>query len=275
MEAALDAAGKRITIDQMRERDVMPDLWCFGKAPDGTECGAKVWVTALNSTKRSAAFAAHHIEGCTEGALLSKSSPGGSGHAYLRGAPSVLWRMRLGPAEPLAGPGDLMQPGARHFSHQSRRFATDLNASHGDQANERAFSSLLANLIADTLPPVLEIAIGLLPPVPASQVLARAQDATAAVWRDRKLILWGKVNGYRPTSFRGIILQLEHAAGRLGILVDEKNLVHLQIANPETLVGRHVIAYGSVQESGGSRLPYLKAELYSLAFNPRLVSRSR
>ncbi len=67
MDAALNAKGEVVTIDQVRGLAVLPDLWCPGELRDGSECGAKAWATSLQSTKRAAAFAAHHRDGCDEG----------------------------------------------------------------------------------------------------------------------------------------------------------------------------------------------------------------
>ena len=81
MDAAVDAEGNPVTVDQVRGLAVLPDLWCSGELLDGSECGAKVWATSLHSTKRAASFAAHHGEGCDEGSERSKDRPGDAGYA--------------------------------------------------------------------------------------------------------------------------------------------------------------------------------------------------
>ena len=120
MDAALDAEGNPVTIDQVRSLAVLPDLWCPGELRDGSECGAKVWATSLQSTKRAAAFAAHHGEGCDEGSERSKDRPGDAGHEHPQGTRPVRWRMRLGIAEPSTGPDGRRRPDSKRPGQLTR-----------------------------------------------------------------------------------------------------------------------------------------------------------
>jgi hypothetical protein len=275
VDAALDAEGNPVTIDQVRGLAVLPDLWCPGELHDGSECGAKVWATSLQSTKRAAAFAAHHGEGCDEGSERSKDHPGDAGHEHPQGTRPVRWRMRLGIAEPSTGPDGRRRLDSKRSGQLTRRYRTEPSQQEADSADQRSFSTMLVNLLADTMPAGLELVIGTQDPVPADQVIVHARDAAIATRLDTDLIIWGKVAGYTRTQWDGLMLRLVDAADQVAILVDKKNLARLQIIDAGMLVGRHVIAYGRYTLPEGSRRPHVRAAHASVAFNPRVVRRRR
>lgn len=273
MDAALDAEGNLVSIDQVRGLAVLPDLWCPGELRDGSDCGAKVWATSLQSTKRAAAFAAHHGDGCDEGSQRSKDRPGDGGHDHPQGPRPTRWRMRLGTPDPSTGPDGRRRLDDKRPGHLTRRYRTE-PTQQADSADQRSFSTLLVNLIAGTMPIGLELVLGAQDPVPADQLIAHARDATIVTWLDSDLIIWGKVTGYTRTRWDGLMLRLEDAADEVAILVDRKNLARLQISDTVTLVGRHVIAYGRYTLPEGSRRPHARASHASVAFIPR-VTRTR
>jgi hypothetical protein len=275
MDAALDAEGNPVTIEQVRGLAVLPDLWCPGELPDGSECGAKVWATSLQSTKRAAAFAAHHGEGCDEGSQRSKDLPGDAGHEQPQGTRPVRWRMRLGLPEPSAGPDGRRRPDPKRPGQLTRRYRTEPTQQEADSADQRSFSTMLVNLLAGTMPAGLELVIGTQNPVPAAQIITHARDAAIATRLGTDLIIWGKVSGYTRTQWDGLMLRFEDAADQVAILVDKKNLARLQITDVDTLVGRHAIAYGRYALPEGSRRPHVRAAHASVAFNPRVARRRR
>lgn len=275
MDAALNAKGEVVTIDQVRGLAVLPDLWCPGELPDGSECGAKVWATALQSTKRAAAFAAHHRDGCDEGSGRSKDLPGDAGHDHLQGTRPTRWRMRIGDAEPSTGPDGRRRPDPKRPGWLTCRYRTDMSVGQADTADQRSFSTMLVNLLADTMPVDLELVIGGRDPIPAEQIIVRAREATSAARLNTEVIIWGKVVGYTRTPWDGLMLRLEDAADRVAILVDKKSLARLKITDADMLVGRHVIAYGRYTLPESSRWPHVRAEHASVAFNPRVMRRRR
>lgn len=275
MDVALNAAGEPVTIEQVRGLPLLPDLWCPGELRDGSECGAQVWATSLQSTKRSAAFAAHHGDGCDEGSKRSKDRPGDAGHDHSQGSRPVRWRMRLGLPEPSTGPDDRRRPDPKRPGALTRRYRTDPSQAEADTADQRSFSTMLISLLSGTMPAGLELVIGTQEPVPAEQLIVHARDAALSTWLDTDLIIWGKIAGYRSTQWDGLILRLEDAADQVAILVDKKSLARLQVTDASSLLGRHVIAYGRYTLPEGSRLPHVRAAHASVAFNPRVVRRRR
>ena len=275
MDVALNAAGDPVTIEQVRGLPVLPDLWCPGELRDGSECGAKVWATSLQSTKRSAAFAAHHGEGCDEGSKKSKDQPGDAGHDHPQGNRSVRWRMRLGLAEPSTGPDGRRRRDPKRPGTLTRRYRTEPTQAETDTADQRSFSTMLINLLSETMPTSLELVIGTQAPVPAEQLIVHARDASIESRLDADVIIWGKVSGYSRTKWESLMIRLEDAADHVSILVDKQNLARLQITDADTLVGRHVIAFGRYTLPDGARWPHVRALHASVAFVPRVVSRRR
>lgn len=273
MDIARNAAGNLITIEQIRGLAVVPELWCPGELPDGEECGATVWATALESQKRAAAFAAHHGDGCDHGSTRSQDRPGDAGHPRAQGTRPVRWRMRLGAPEPSTGPDGRRRPDEHQRGPLTRRAHSDTSLADLDSADERSFSTMLIELVAGTLPAGLELVLGTKHPVPAVDLIAAAQDATAAAWLDRELIIWGRVAGYTRTRWEGLMLRLENGADEVAILVDKSNLTRLGITDPAPLVGRHVIAYGRYTQPDGSRRPHIRVLHAAVAFNPRMRRR--
>ncbi len=103
-----------------------------------------------------------------------------------------------------------------------------------------------------------------------------AREAASAARLHTDVIIWGgKVVGYTRTPWDGLMLRLEDAADRVAILVDKKSLIRLKIADADTLVGRHVIAFGRYTLPESSRWPHVRAEHASVAFNPRVLRRRR
>lgn len=272
MDTALDDDGNPVTIEMIRSLAVVPNLWCPGELLDGSSCGGKAWPTALESTKRSAAFAAHHGDGCDEYSRRSKDRPGDTGHQHGVGARAVRWRMRLGGTEPSSGPDGRRRPDDKRPGQATRRYHTERSRPDQDTADQRAFSTLLIDLVVDILPPDLELVIGTHKPVPAKQIVVHARDAAAAAWLGKDLIIWGKVAGYKRTRWEGLMLQLEHAADQVAILVDKHSLARLRITDADSLVGRHVIAYGHYTLPASGRA-HVRAMPETVAFNPRVVRR--
>lgn len=275
MDVALNVAGDPVTIEQVRGLPVLPDLWCPGELRDGSECGAKVWATSLQSTKRSAAFAAHHGEGCDEGSKKSKDRPGDSGHDHPQGNRPVRWRMRLGLPEPSTGPDGRRRRDPKRPGTLTRRYRTEPTQAEADTADQRSFSTMLINLLSDTMPADLELVIGTQDPVPAEQLIVHAPDASIESRLDTDVIIWGKISGYSRTRWESLMIRLEDAADHVSILVDKQNLARLQITDADTLVGRHVIAFGRYTLPDGARWPHVRALHASVAFIPRVVRRRR
>ena len=273
MDAARNAAGDLVTLEQVRGLAVIPDLWCPGELPDGEECSAEVWTTALHSTKKAAAFAAHHGEGCDEGSQRSKDRPGDAGHQHEQGTRPVHWRMRLGVAESSTGPDGRRRPDPNRPGQLTRRYATVPAQQEADSADQRSFSTMLVNLVSGTMPAGLELVLGTQAPVPANSVIVHSRDASIAERLNTDVIIWGKVASYTRTRWDGLMIRLAEAADQVAILVDKKNLARLNITDPGVLLGRHVIAFGRYTLPEGSRRPHVRALHASVAFNPRVVRR--
>lgn len=271
MDFARDDTGATVTIDMVRGLPVVPELWCAGELADGSECGQPVWATSLQSRVRAAAFAAHHTTGCDQSSEPSVSHPGDAGHAHSVGYRPTRWRLRFD-GDPMAqGIDSRSRPDATSAGRTTRRYEVDADLGESDIATERSFSTLLANLIHDSIPPRLELQLGTMNPVMASDMIVHAPEAARATHQDRALILWGKVITTRETPYRGHMLRLEDAADNVAILVDAHQLRRLRITSIDDLVGRHVVAYGRyIAPTTGARLPYLKIEANALAFNPRV-----
>lgn len=274
MDVARNAAGDLITLEQVRGLAVVPDLWCPGELPDGDECGADVWTTALHSTKKSAAFAAHHGDGCDEGSQRSKDRPGDAGHDHPQGSRPVRWRMRLGIAEPSTGPDGRRRPDPKRPGRFTRRYRTEPTQQEADSADQRSFSTMLVNLVSGTMPAGLELVLGTQDPVPAEEIIVHARDASIESRLDTDLIIWGKVAGYARTQWDGLMIRLEDAADQVAILVDKRSLGRLKITDPDALVGRHVIAFGRYTLPPSNRA-HVRAVQATVAFNPRVVRRRR
>lgn len=274
MEIALSSTGALLTIEQIRNMAVVPDLSCPGETSDGSECGGKAWPTALHSTKKAATFAAHHRPDCEGASTPSKSRPGDAGHTARQGNLPVRWHMRLGLTTSSSGPDGRRVPNPKRPGSATRRHTTDPSLKDLDTSEQRAFSTLLLNLLANTLPPGLELVIGTRAAVPAKQIIVHARDATINTYNNREIIIWGKVSGYRSTPWDGVILQLEEAADSAAILVDRRDLSRLKITDLRSLVGRDVIAYGRYSVAATSNLPNVRALHTAIAFYPR-VARQR
>lgn len=275
MDVARNVVNDLVTLDQVRGLAVLPDLWCPGELPDGAECGAEVWTTALHSTKKSAAFAAHHGEGCDEESQRTKDRPGDAVHDHPQGTRAVRWRMRLGVAEPSTGPAGRRRPAPERPRQLTRRYSTDPTRQEIDTADQRSFSTMLVNLVSEIMPAGLELVLGTHDPVPAGQIIAHARDASIENRLDTEIIIWGMVTGYTRTQWDGLMIRLAEAADQVAILVDKKNLARLQITDAHALVGRHVIAFGRYNLPKGSRRPHVRALHATVAFNPRVVRRRR
>lgn len=275
MDTAIDSAGNPVSIDQVKGLTTLPDLWCGGELPDGSACGATAWTTALHSTKRAAAFAAHHREGCDEGSERSTDAPGDHGHEYTTGVRPLRWRMRLGAPEPSIGPNGRQRPDAGASGSSTRRHVTDRTLPDIDAAAQRSFSTLLVNLLSGSMPADVELVLGTRDPVLASRVLVHATEASSDEWMDKELIIWGKVAGLVRTQWDSLILRVEHAADDVAILVDKKSLIRLKITDVDSLIGRHVIAYGTYTRGSATQRPYVRALHASVAFNPRVTHRRR
>lgn len=275
MDVARNAAGDLTTLEQVRGLVVIPDLWCPGELPNGEECGAEVWTTALHSTKKAAAFAAHHGEGCDEGSQRSKDRLGDAGHQHEQGTRPVRWRMRLGVAEPSTGPDGRRRPDPARPGQLTRRYRTELTQQQTDSADQRSFSTMLVNLVAGTMPPGLELVIGAQDPVRADSVIVHARDASIAARVNTDVIIWGKVAGFTRTKWDGLMIRLTDAADQVAILVDKKNLARLTITDADALVGRQVIALGRYTLPEESRRPHVRALHATVAFNPRVIRRRR
>lgn len=275
MDAAIDSVGNLVSIDQVKGLATLPDLWCSGELPDGSACNATVWTTAIHSTKRAAAFAAHHLDGCDEGSERSTNAPGDVGFDHAIGVRPLRWRMRLGAPEPSIGPDGRRRPDAGRPGSSTRRDVTDRTLPDVDAAAQRSFPTLLVNLLSGSMPAGVELVLGTRDPVLASQVVVHATHASSAEWMGKELIIWGKVAGLVRTQWDGLILRMEGAADDVAVLVDKKSLVRLKIADLDSLVGRHVIAYGTYTRSSATQRPYVRALHASVAFNPRVTHRRR
>lgn len=275
MEVARNEHGALITLEQARTLAVLPPLWCPGEVPDGSECGAKAWATALHSSKKSAAFAAHHRTGCDEDSGKTHSQPGDAGHDHAQGNRPAQWRMRLGAELPSSGPDGRRRPDPRRPGSLTRRYRTDPAQRDMDTADQRSFSTMLLNLIAGTMPQNLELLLGGKKPVPAEDIIVAARDADSATWLNRDLIIWGTVAGYRTTRWGGLMIRFEKAANSVAILVDKQSLERLGITDPSILLSRDVIAYGRYTKPEESRWFHVHAVTSSVAFNPRVVRRRR
>ena len=275
MDTAIDSAGNLVSIDQVKGRATLPDLWCPGELPDGSACNATVWTTALHSTKRAAAFAAHHRDGCDEGSERSTDTTGDSGHDYTIGARPLRWRMRLGAPQPSIGPDARRRPDAGTPGSSTRRHVTDRTLPDIDVAAQRSFSTLLVNLLSGSMPAGVELVLGTSDPVLASHVVVHATHASSDKWMDKELIIWGKVAGLVHTQWDGLMLRMEDAADDVAVLVDKRSLVRLEIVDVDSLVGRHVIAYGTYKRGSATQRPYVRAMYASVAFNPRVTHRRR
>lgn len=273
MDVARNAAGDLVTLEQVRGLAVIPDLWCPGELLDGEECSAEVWTTALHSTKKAAAFAAHHGEGCDEGSQRSKDRPGDAGHQHQQGARPVRWRMRLGVAEPSTGPDGRRRPNPDRPGQLTRRHRTEPTQQEADSADQRSFSTMLVNLVSGTMPAGLELVLGGQDPVPANSVIVHARDASIAARLNTDVIIWGSVVGYTRTRWDGVMIRLTDAADQVAILVDKKNLARLNITDAGALLGRHVIAFGRYTLPEESKRPHVRTLHATLAFNPRVIRR--
>lgn len=275
MDTAIDSAGNLVSIDQVKGLAMLPDLWCPGELLDGSACNAKVWTTAMHSTKRAAAFAAHHRDGCDEGSERSTDAPGNSGHDYTIGARPLRWRMRIGAPQPSIGPDDRRRPDAGTPGSSTRRHVTDRTLPDIDAAAQRSFSTLLINLLSGNVPAGVELVLGTRNSILASHVVVHATHASSDKWMGKEFIIWGKVAGLVRTRWDGLMLRLESAADDVAVLVDKQSLVRLQIDDGDSLVGRHVIAYGTYTRGSATQRPYVRAMHASVAFNPRVTHRRR
>ncbi|WP_295843467.1 hypothetical protein [uncultured Microbacterium sp.] len=275
MDTATDSAGNPVSIDQVKGLTTVPDLWCGGELPDGSACGARAWTTALHSTKRAAAFAAHHGDGCDEGSERSTDAPGDVGYEYTVGTRPLRWRMRLGAPAPSSGPDGRRRPDAETPGSSTRRHVTDRTLPDIDTATQRSFSTLLVNLLSGSMPADVELVLGARDPILASHVVVHADHASSDKWMGKELIIWGKVAGLVRTQWDGLMLRMEGAADDVAVLVDKKSLVRLKIADVDSLISRHVIAYGTYTRGSATQRPYVRALNTSVAFNPRVVHRRR
>lgn len=275
MDTAIDSAGNLVSIDQVKGLTTLPDLWCRGELPDGSACGATVWTTAMHSTKRAAAFAAHHRDGCDEGSERSTDAPGDVGHEYTTGARPLRWRMRLGAAERSIGPDGRRRLDAGTPGSSTRRHVTDRALPEIDAEAQRSFSTLLVNLLSGSMPTGVELVLGTRNPVLASRVVVHASHASSDKWMEKELIIWGKVAGLVRTQWDGLMLRMEGAADDVAVLVDKQSLIRLKITDADSLIERHVIAYGTFRRGRATQRPYVRALHASVAFNPRVVHRRR
>jgi len=275
VDTAIDSTGNLVSIDQLKGLTTLPDLWCPGELLDGSACNAKVWTTAMHSTKRAAAFAAHHLDGCDEGSERSTDAFGDSGHDFTTGTRPLRWRMRLGATEPSIGPDGRRRPDAGTPGSSTRRHVTDRTLPDIDAAARRSFSTLLINLLSGNVPEGVELVLGTCSPVLASHLVVYATHASSDKWMGKELIIWGKVAGLVRTQWEGLMLRLEGAADDVAVLVDKQSLVRLEIDDVESLVGRHVIAYGTYTRGSATQRPYVRAMYTSVAFNPRVTHRRR
>jgi len=270
MDIAIDEHGVLVSIESLRGMAVIPDFWCTGEADDGEECSAKVWVKNMQSTVLSPAFAAHHLPGCDHGSERSESDPGDAGHAHRQGVRPTRWVLRAGKAEPSEVPFGRRQPDESNLGAATRRYQADSALGETDSLTVRSFSTLLVCLLTDKLPSPLELVIGGKDPVDAAELIVHARDVSL----DRlgtDVIIWGKVSGYSATQYDGYWLHLEDAADDVAILVDKEQLEMLRISDMKILVGRDVIAYGPYRKP--NRLPHVRAQFGTLAFNPRVSHR--
>lgn len=86
MRVALLSDGQRIWIDNYKtlpESELPIVLRCAAVTSRGRPCLGDAWPTCLTSKVKSAAFAAHHIAGCTRQVDRPPSAPGDAGHADL------------------------------------------------------------------------------------------------------------------------------------------------------------------------------------------------
>lgn len=201
--------------------------------------------------------------------------PGDAGREHPQGARPIRWWMRLGSAEPSVGPDGRRRPDSKRPGNLTRRYRTEPSLQEADSADQRSFSTMLVNLLADTMPAGLELVIGSQDPVPADQVIVHARDAAIATCLDRDLIIWGKIASYTRTQWDGLMLRLEGGADQVAILVDKNSLARLRITDADSLVGRHVIAFGRYTVPTRSQRPHVRAVTASVAFNPRVVRRRR
>jgi hypothetical protein len=109
---------------------------------------------------------------------------------------------------------------------------------------------MLANLIAGTMPPGLELMLGTGDPVAADEIIVQAQDVCMSERLGTDLIIWGKVSGHTRTKWDGLMIRLQDAADDVAILVDKKNLARLRLTDADTLTGRHVFVDGGEDASG-------------------------
>lgn len=125
------------------------------------------------------------------------------------------------------------------------------------------------------MPADVELVLGTRDPVLASRLLVHATEASSDEWIDKELIIWGKVVGLVRTQWDSLILRMEDAADEVAVLVDKKSLFRLKITDVDSLIGRHVIAYGTYTRGSATQRPYVRALHASVAFNPRVGHRRR
>ncbi len=276
MDSAVDAQGDPVSIEMLRDAGEIPDLWCGGEIlGTGEECGGKAWPTALQSTVKSATFAAHHRPGCEHETKKSTSKPGDAGHPHKQGVVAPRWRMRFGAVEQAAARNGRLQPNDGRPGSRTRRYRADPMLGGLDTADDHSWSTMLADLRAGTLPSPLELLLGAKDPVDAATIIRHASDATITGWKDRDLIIWGEVTGVATTKWDSLMLRMKDAADGVAIMVVKNHLQELQISDPQMLVGRHAIAYGRYDLPSSSRWPHVRAAAGALAFNPRVMRRRR
>jgi hypothetical protein len=269
MDVARTENGNLITIDMVCGMASPPALWCPGELPSGEECGARVQIKALESTVMAAHFAAQHAPGCDSASVLSVGQPGDVGHDAEQGLRPVRWKMRLPDDRASQGPDGRRRPDDKSPGSNTTRRRADAALGFEDTADSRSFSTLLMNILAEKIPPGLEIVVGTLPPQPASTLIVEAASADIATYADRSIILLGRVSEARTTGWGSLLLKLRGAADDVAILVDKTNMDRLGLDETANLTDRHVIAFGKyvVADSGKA---HLRVENGALAFTPRL-----
>lgn len=270
MDVAVDAKDQPVTLEQLRGMAVIPELWCPGTVrPDGDECGGKAWPAALHSRKKAAYFAAHHRPGCDASSERSQDQDGDAGHAHPQGVIRPRWKVAVLRA-PSTGPDGRNRPDDTNPGGRTRRTFVDDARGHADATQQKSLTTILVNLVADTIPDGLEIQVGARDWAPIDDVVHHVSTATPERFASTQGIFWGTIGGHVRTRYDGWMLRLDDAAEDVAILIPAHLATRLGLKDPAELDGRHVICIGDYKPAKPGGKPHIRVhEVSELAFLPR------
>ncbi|MBF4549329.1 hypothetical protein [Pseudoclavibacter sp. VKM Ac-2888] len=266
MDSAINADGRRVSVEALRGLITYPDLWCPGYLLDGEACEAKAWVTAMSSTVKHPAFAAHHGPGCDHGSERSTDREGDAGRQVRQVPLGRVRKMRMTLSAPSSGPNGRRRPHDKDPGTRTARLRAEGGGGAAEAPRSTSFGTLLGDLRGSEVRLDDELELGSRI-VTAASVIHHAGDPKPDK-RGSDYILWGTIQRANTTEFEGVRLTLAGSRDGVGLLIDAKTLRRLGNPPVAELAGRDVIGFGTLKRS--AKGPYLHAQDATVAFEPRI-----